>query len=116
MLANEQVGQIKANWPARRQNDAIYRRPLPFLRIGRRAWHRLQEVPDRLELLAGVAIEDVFDLRGPTIDGELGHASRHVVARRIEREAAKKIMADAFACQREVDARREQRALVAGRR
>ena len=72
-------------------------------------------MPDRVELSAGVAVEDVLDLSGATIDDQFRHACGDVVAWWVEREATVEIVADAFASQREIDPRREQRVLVTGR-
>ena len=71
-------------------------------------------MPDRLELLSSIAVENVFDFRRPSINGELRHASADFVAWWVEREAAIEVVANAIASQREVDAWREQRVLVAG--
>ena len=47
---------------------------------------RVDEVPNGVELLTGVAFEDGGDLRLLSVGGEFGHLRVDVEARRVERE------------------------------
>ena len=84
--------------------------------ISRGTRNRLQEMPGGFKLSSRVAIEHIWHLGRPPIDGELRHASRDVVSRRIEREAAKEIVTHTLANVSEVDAGGDERVLVARRR
>src|SRR5204863_361679 len=76
----------------------------------------LQELPDRLELLAGIAAQDVGHLGRLSVGSELGHLAPHIEPGRIKEEAAEVLVPHALADEGEIDPRSEERFLVPPRR